>query len=149
MSECGKYLTYGNRYAVWISSAFVGAYVPVRPQNGPILWEFYASLQHSHGRQGSRAPTKRLQGSAANRHFSERSAPINGIRISAAVSIGCYSLPISADRPKVREFRRVDAISHFQRLFFAYFFLTSQKKVCPRSDGTKCRYAIHHRRIWM
>ena len=31
--------------------------------------------------------------------------------------------------------RRVSAISRPQRLFFAYFFLTSQKKVCPRSDA--------------
>ena len=29
-------------------------------------------------------------------------------------------------------FRRVSAISRPQRLFFAYFFLTSQKKVCRR-----------------
>ena len=32
-------------------------------------------------------------------------------------------------------FRRDSAISRLQRLFFAYFFLTSQKKVCPRSDA--------------
>ena len=48
-------------YDVWKSigrtafkRAFVGADVSVRPQNGPILWEFYANLQHSHGRQGRR-----------------------------------------------------------------------------------------------
>ena len=32
-------------------------------------------------------------------------------------------------------FRRDSAISRPQRLFFAYFFLTSQKKVCPRSES--------------
>ena len=33
---------------------FVGADGPVRPQNGAILWEFYANLLHSHGRQSRR-----------------------------------------------------------------------------------------------
>ena len=33
-----------------------------------------------------------------------------------------------------KSFLRDSAISRLQRLFFAYFFLTSQKKVCPRSD---------------
>ena len=35
-------------------------------------------------------------------------------------------------------FRRVSAISRLQRLFFAYFFLTSQKKVCRRRHAL-CR----------
>ena len=32
-------------------------------------------------------------------------------------------------------FSRVSAIERVQRLFFAYFFLARQKKVCPRSDS--------------
>ena len=32
-------------------------------------------------------------------------------------------------------FLRVSAIERVQRLFFAYFFLARQKKVCPRSDS--------------
>ena len=35
------------------------------------------------------------------------------------------------------------------RLFFAYFFLTSQKKVCRRRHGTQCRCMTHQRCIRM
>ena len=79
------------------------------------------------GRQSRRPLQNGSKGSAANRRFSERSAPANGMRISAAVSIGCYSLSINADRLKVREFRRVSAISRPNGLFFHIFSAITEK----------------------
>ena len=55
-------------------------------------------------------------------------------RFSPAVSIGCGRETSQAQSQR-SEAQARSAISRPQRLFFAYFFLTSQKKVCPRSDA--------------
>ena len=52
-------------------------------------------------------------------------------RFSPAVSIGCGRETSQAQSQR-SEAQARSAISRPQRLFFAYFFLTSQKKVCRR-----------------
>ena len=63
---------------------------------------------------------------AASHSRTDSAARPKGVRIMNGVT--------EARRTERHAFQARSAIPHPRRLFFAYFFLTSQKKVCPRSE---------------
>ena len=103
------------------------------------------------GRTGASAPTSRLVSETLRISYVKYSTGANETTCTAyralgkpdstaarrAFLAGCIIVEWHAEAKCF--FRRVSAISRLQRLFFAYFFLTSQKKVCPRSESCAIR----------